>query len=281
MRAWLLSLILLAPALAGCASEDTGPSLAAVQTARLTGTVTTAGLEPLVGARVFVPDSPHETRTDATGAFSFILPLGDYLVVTAVDGYVNAAQRARLDGPDVELRFTLTPKPTEAPGVRIYEAHGYLSCAATVKTGDGHSGGNAQTYNCGGSDPNNRDALDFALDLDPGITGLVIEMKWDPVTDAGKSFRLHALQIVNGVEEEIGENEGIGYISIVIAPSVAQFRFAQGGTLRTVAQPAGSFLDEESPADAGLMFQQPFSIYVSVFTNAPPAPGYSVINNAQ
>lgn len=277
MRLPLVALLLVLPALAGCAAEEAEPTLAAVQTARIVGTVTTESLEPLEGVRVFVPDPATEARTDASGRFEFTLPLGEYLVLTDAPLHINTAQRARLDGPDVTLSFALREKPTQEPGTRSYEARGLLSCSATVKTGDGHSGGNAQTYNCGSSDPNNRASLDFFLEPEPGISGVVIEMAWEPVSQAGKTFTMHAFQVNGGSEEEIGEDEGEGYVSIVIPPSVAQFRFAQGGTLRTLAVPAGSFLDEESPADAGVMFAQEFTVYVTVFSNAPPPQSFSVL----
>lgn len=277
MRLPLVALLLVLPAFAGCASDDAEPTFAAVQTGRIVGTVTTESLEPLAGVRVFVPEPPAEVRTDATGRFEFTLPLGEYLVLTDAPTFINAAQRARVDGPDVPLSFKLREKPTEAPSTRSYEARGLLSCSATVKTGDGHSGGNSQTYNCGSSDPNNRQALDFHFEPDAGISGVVIEMVWDPVSDAGKTFTLHAFQVSGTTEEEIGEDEGEGYVSITIPPSVAQFRFAQGGTLRALAVPAGSFLDEESPADAGVMLAQEFTVYVTVFSNAPPPSSFSVL----
>lgn len=276
MRALLVALLVTA-SLAGCTSEEEGPALAAVQTAKLSGTVTTIALEPLADARVLVPDSPYETRTDTTGRFEFVLPLGEYVVITDLADYINAAQRARLDGPDVSLAFQLKPKPTEAPGQRTYEAHGLYSCGATVKTGDSHGDDSSQTFDCGSSDPNARESLDFFLEPEPGISGLVIELSWEPVSDAGRAFHLHAFQMNGETPEEIGETEGLGYARIVVPETAAQIRFSEGGTLRATAVPAGSFLDEESPADVGLVFQQPFAVYVTVFTNAPPPPAFSVI----
>ncbi len=277
MKPWLIALLVLAPALAGCASQDEGPAMAAVQTGILQGTVTTTALEPLNAALVRIPDTNYEARTDATGKFVFELPLGEYLVITQVDGYINSAQRARIDGAPVTLDFRLNLKPTQAAGVRSFEAHGLFTCGATIKTGDGHSGGERQTYNCGSNDPNNRQTLDFIIDPEPGITGVIIEMVWTPTTQAGRAFQLQAFQVQSAAEEEIGDTEGLDYVKIVIPESVAKFRFASGGILRTLSTPAGSFLDEESPADVGVAFEQPFTIYVTVFTNAPAPDGFSVI----
>lgn len=279
MRATLALVALVLPALlAGCAADEPEVQPLEVQTALLSGTVTTLALEPLGGIRVYVPNSPHEALTDSTGRFELRLPLGEYILLTDAPGYVNTAQRARLDGPDVQLAFQLRAVPTQAPSVRTFEAEGLVACGALVQNGDGHDDGSARRVDCGASDTNQRPYVDFVLDAEPGTSGIVIELTWKPTTDAGKRLLLRATQVNGGTEETVGEVEGDGYARVVVAPSVAALRLAAGGTLRVHAVPAGSFLDENSALDAGVVVEQPFTVYVTAFAHAPPAPDFSVLD---
>lgn len=278
MRLPAAALVLLLPALlAGCTADEPALEPLEAQTALLSGTVTTLALEPLVGVRVVASDTPFSATTDATGRFEMRLPLGDYILLTKAPGYVDQAQRARLDGTDVALAFQLRAVPTQQPAVRTYEGKGLLACGGVVKNGDGHDEASAHRMDCGASDPNQRPAVEFELGAEPGLMGLVLELSWTPTTEAGKRLVLRATQVNGGTEELLGEVEGEGHARVVVAPSVAALRFGGGGTLRLEAVPTGSFLDEDSALDAGLALQQPFTVYATEFVHAPPPPDFSVL----
>lgn len=272
-RAVAVAGLLLAAALAGCTSGGEAPALATVAMGRIHGVVTDAGLHPLAGAAVRVDGTELAAATDATGAFAFDVPEGEYLVLATAEGHRGTAQRATaLASSPAALSFALAPVPTERPSVEVSEGQGLLSCRALVEQGP-----ERQEVSCGANDPNERPALAFPLGEAHGLEGVVVELSWTPSSAAASRMLL----TVSAAGEEpvaIGHAEGAGHATLTLPARVLEPVLAAGGELVVSASPAGSLFDEEATLDAGVAMQQPFAVYVSVFRHAAPPAGYTVLD---
>lgn len=267
-----VAVLLVAAALAGCFGD--GPELAASSVAlgRIQGTVTDVGLRPLEGAQVRLDGTERSTTTDATGAFSFDVPEGEYLALATAPGHRGSAQRAHaLASAPASLAFALAPLPTERPSVEVTEGKGLLACRALVEQGpERHEAA------CASNDPNERPALAFPVGPE-GLEGVVVELSWEPTSASARRLRL---TVSTGGDDPVAlaVTEGAGHATVTLPARILEPLFAAGGELIVTASPAGSFTDEEATADVGLALQQPFVVYFSAFRHMAPPAGYTVLD---
>lgn len=270
LRATGVAALLLAAAFAGCVGDEPELAASSVALGRIQGTVTDAALNPLAGAEVRLDGTDRAATTDASGAFAFEVPEGEYLALAAAEGYRGSAQRALARaGEPASLAFVLALVPTQTPSVEVSEGKGLLSCRALLVRG-------AERHEavCAASDPNERAALAFPIPSE-GLAGVVVELAWEPSSAGAKRLHL-AVKAAGEDGVELGAAEGEGHASLTLPARVLEAALAETGELVVSVSPAGSFTDDEAGVDAGLAFQQGFSVYVSVFRHAPPPGGYRV-----
>lgn len=271
-RAAVLAL-LVAPLLAGCASDEPAVSLETLSLGIIAGTVTDAALTPLEGAVVRIDGANESATTDASGAFALRVPPGEYLVLASYDAHRGGALRAAPGpGETARLAFTLAALPTERPEVVVAEQHGLISCGATVGLADQET-----DAACGGSDPNQRTSLRFGIDATHGLSGAVIEVAWEPSTEAAGRLRVLVSTGEGEAATLLAASEGDGHVLISLPARVLEGALAPGATLDIQVAPTGSLTDEEAGIDAGAAFQQPFAAYLSMFYHQAQPTGYSVL----
>ena len=273
-RALLVAALVLAASLAGCARDEGGVELQEAAMGRIEGVVTDASLAPLAGARVRVDGLPQEALADAAGAFALDVPAGEHLVLASAEGHRGQAQRASPQpGQAARLEFVLPPLPREAPHVEQTEAHGLLSCRALVEQGAQRS-----SLSCGGQDPNERAAHAFPVSSLEGLEGVVVELAWEPATDAASVLELRVLADAGGEPALLAAATGERHVKVVLPSAALAQGLPPGAGLLVEVEPAGSLTDEEAGVDAALVVQQPFAVYVSLFYRAPPPGGYTVLS---
>lgn len=272
MRA--LPLLVVASAmLAGCASEEQGVALDALELGSVEGVVTDPGLRPLAGATVRVDGRNESATTDASGAYLLHVPPGEHLLLASMDGYKGGALRTNAQaGISSRLDFALAPVPTIAPSIRPAEAHGLLSCGAALYAGE-----QEHRYDCGGSDPNAKASVEFGVDELHGLEGAVVEVVWTPTTQLTSMLAVAVWSGEGEAAEFLGYVEAPGPINLPIPQRVLVDSLVAGVPLRVEISPTGSLTDEEAGADGGAALQQPFTVYLSLFYHAAPPAGYSVL----
>lgn len=269
MRAWIL-LVVAALALSGCTKEDLPTQTNAIVPGALAGVVTDVGLTPLVGANVSVEGTNLSALTDAAGAFSFSLLPGEYVVLaTHADHKTGALRASVLSDQTSTLAFQLEAIPRITPRVEVAEAEGYLACTALlVASGEQHP------LACGDNDPNERPAVEFGIGSTDGLEAVVVELVWEAKSDAARWLRVE-LELAGDEPVALGGSEGASPLKVSVPG-----RLLAPGTLVVRASPAGSFTDDESGADLGVVLQQSFTAYVSSFYWAAPASGYTALQSS-
>ena len=258
--------------LAGCSGGEggdkdvgSGPSGGGVP--MLHGYVVDLAIRPLEGVTVKVLDSNVSVVSNEGGYYGFAgLPTEQFLVLVATkEGYIPQSKQITLV-PDVPVRlnFSLEIEPVAAPFWHTLPFEGMVGCqVATV----GPTGNN--TYDCN-SGLEQRTRWDFALDAN--LAGAVVEVYWDPGTEAGKSMSMHLETL------ELGQlNVVLGYVigesplRITVPPSAAQKYYPQGGLMRLTVQAASDAEQNEAGIGESIVFQQGFQAFASVFyVSVPP-----------
>lgn len=274
MRTPAIALMLVAAALAGCAGDEGAVSLESLSLGTIAGTVTDIGLTPLAGATVRIDGQNDTATTDAAGSFTLRVPPGEYLVLASYAGHRGGALRAAPGaGETARLAFTLAALPREAPEIVVAEQHGLISCGATLIAAE-----QEQAVACGGSDPNQRTLVAFPVQQTAGLSGLVVEVVWEANTQA--SGWLHVLVTTGEGETQsfIAETTGgEGHIVISVPGRVLEGVLVAGDTLSVEVAPTGSLTDDEAGLDGGVVFQQAFTVYTSLFYHQTQPTGYTVL----
>lgn len=260
---------MIALALAGCADKEGPAATNAIVPGTVTGTVTDAALLPLAGVNVTLEGGNASALTDAAGLFSLETLPGEYVVLAQHADYKPGALRASvLSAQSSTLSFTLEAIPRIVPRVDVAEASGYLACHVLV-----YRAGERTSTPCGDEDPNDAPSVEFSVMSHDGLETAVLEIAWEATSDAGRELRLRAASRNGDKTIELGVAEGVSPLTLPIAG-----RLIEGDTLILTVGPAGSFLDEEAGADMGLVLQQPFTAYASLFYHATAPGGYSALS---
>lgn len=190
MRIWLLTGLLFATALSGCASDgssttDDGDDAAFDDLATDTptdkglirGVVVDAAVAPIADATVGLQGSEAQTRTNEGGAFVFTgLDAGTYFVTVSKPGYetvqTSATVQAGLDKPPI-LKVQLPKAPGTEPFARYATFTGYIGCSVQVAN-------LVQDNVCGiagGIDPDQHEVFDFGTTQMPEL--VQTELVWE------------------------------------------------------------------------------------------------------
>ena len=265
-RAVAPALVALLVALSGCTGEGAPAQTNAIVPGVLAGVVTDAALVAIADANVSVEGTDLTARTDASGAFRIELLPGEYVVLASHADHKTGALRASvLSAQEATLAFQLDAIPRIVPRVDVAEANGYLACGALVATS-----GERRALACGERDPNERAAVELPLGPLDGLHAVVVELAWTARTDAARVLRLE-LELRQGADVvALGATEGASPVTVSVPA-----RLLGPGILVARAAPTGSFADEEAGADAGLVLQQPFTVYASSFYHDDPPAGYT------
>lgn len=261
----------LALLLAGCSGSngsdngaDSGPSAGDVP--MLHGYVVDLAIRPLEGVSVKVLDSNVSVLSDAGGYYGFDgLPTEQFLVLVATKpGYIPQSKQVTLV-PDVPVRlnFTLEVEPVTTPSWYVLPYEGMVGCqVATV----GPTGNN--TFDCNNG-LEQRTRWDFAVE--PDLAGAVIEIYWEPRTEAGKSMSMHLETLELGqLNVVLGHVIGESPLRITVPPSAAQKYYPQGGLMRLTVQAASDAEQNEAGIGESIVFQQGFEAFASQFYVAVP-----------
>ncbi|HET6404008.1 MAG TPA: carboxypeptidase-like regulatory domain-containing protein [Candidatus Thermoplasmatota archaeon] len=259
---------MLALVASGCTSDEAPTPTNAIAPGILSGVVTDAALIPLANANVSVEGMNASALTDATGAFRLELLPGEYVVLASHPDHKTGALRASvLSDQTATLAFQLDAVRRIVPRVEVAEAEGYLACTALLL-----ASGERHALACGQNDPNERASVQFGVTSIDGLEAAVLELVWDARTDAARWLRVDATLVRGDESVGLGGVEGVSPLRLAIPG-----RLLDAGTLVVRASPTGSFTDEEAGVDAGLVLQQGFTVYASLFYHAPPAAGYTAL----
>lgn len=270
LRGYLFALVI-ALVVSGCTKAEPAATDSAIPPGTISGTVSDIALLPLAGATVTVDGANVTATTDATGAFSFTLLPGEYVVLASHPEFRNGALRASvLSGQTSTLAFTLDGIPKLVPYLDVQEGQGYVACTALVVQGQ-----ERRMSPCGQNDPNDHPTVNFDLQGTQGLEGIVIELVWEPRTSAAGT--LHADVFGRDGEDliSLGASEGVSPLRIKIPG-----RIVSTSSLQVTVSPAGGMTDEEAGIDAGAVVQQSFTVFASMFYHAAPPGDYSALQSS-
>lgn len=273
----------LAVALAGCsggkggeAGDGTRPSDETL--AGLHGWVFDSAIRPLAGATVKVIDTNTSVVTDAEGRYGMDgLPVEQFLIVVAtLDGYTASSKQITL-APDtpVRLNFTLEAEPVMAPSTELREFNGIIGCQAAVVVSEQN-----QTHDCGAGNLEQRDRWEFSLG--PDLAGAVIEVSWNPQTQASESLgaKLETLEL-GKLNLVLGDLVGTSPLRVLVPESVAKKYYVEGGLMRLTVFARSNGEEVESGVGASIHVQQTFNAYATLCYVEPPAPSYSFVTGSK
>lgn len=238
----------------------------------LEGTVQTTDLIPLEGARVLLNGREDNRTTDPAGYYRFEnLEPGDYIVTSSLEGYRPKQQRAIIEEQKIfQLDFMLEEIPSTQPYHTLQEFRGKIACQVAYQT----TPENTQRPNCGAVDPNNRQQKDF--DIEPGAAQVQVELVWTQSTAGSRILTITAESLGdNGVQ--FAHDRGETGLKVVISQSLLRKNMPDGGKIRILVEAAPSITGDEAALDAGLAFQQDFTIYFTTFYIEPGPPSFSAI----
>jgi hypothetical protein len=268
-------------ALAGCSGkgdddgkgpESTGPGSLPM----LHGYVFDPAVRPLKGVQVKVLDTNSTALTDDQGFFGFEgLPVEQFLVVVAAfDGFVPDSKQVTLtaDGP-VRLNFTLAPVPVQIPRMTVAKQELLVECQLGIAANEQND-----TYACG-TGTQDVDSWDIAVESD--LAGAVIEVFWEPTTDAAASIgaRLETLEL-GQLNLVLSEVVGTSPLRLSVSQLSADRYYTAGGLMRLTVFAAPNADENEAGVGASLLLEQGITAYASLFYVAPPDQAYTIANAA-
>jgi hypothetical protein len=274
-------LAVLALALAGCSGgkgdggDEGTPQAGDDAVPMLHGYVFDPAIRPLEGVTVKVLDTNASVSTDEDGFFGFDgLPVEQFLVIVAsVDGFVPGSKQVTLtaDSP-VRLNFTLEPVPVRTPFMQVDKRDLVVDCqVGTVANGDNN------TFACGAGASEGEDHWDIAVG--PELAGAVIEIYWEPTTDAAASIgaRLETLEL-GQLNLILAETVGESPLRLSVPQLSAERYYSGGGLMRLTVFAAPNADETEAGVGASVLVQQAITAYASLFYVAPPDPAYTIAN---
>lgn len=200
MRAYILSLLILAAPMAGClgGSEDGAGSGSEIDRNRadpgqdmavIEGVVTDTAVSPIAGANVTVVELNLTVQTRSGGGFE-IGPFdpGTYTLTARAPGFVSSQQTVDAEaGQTTSVDFLLSHLAEDKPFVQRFEVAGFM------QYGWG-AGLNVSELNTWVRDTNcDYDEIAGPLcrgefELEPPLETLVFEMTWDPSSPLAQTF---------------------------------------------------------------------------------------------
>jgi hypothetical protein len=275
----LAVLAVVALALAGCSDgkgKDDGkdPGSDPGSLPMLHGYVFDPAVRPLAGVQVKVLDTNSTAVTDDQGFFGLEgLPVEQFLVVVATfDGFMPDSKQVTLtaEGP-VRLNFTLAPVPIQVPRMTTAKQELLVECQVGVA-----ANGQNDTYACG-TGTQDIDSWDIGVEAD--LSGAVIEVFWEPTTDAAASIgaRLETLEL-GQLNLVLSEVVGTSPLRLSVSQLSAERYYTAGGLMRLTVFAAPNADENEAGVGASVLVEQGITAYASLFYVAPPDPAYTIAN---
>ena len=277
----LATLAALAVALAGCSGgggkggkDDDGPA-GGGGVPMLQGWVVDPAIRPIPGATVKVLDSNTSVLADDGGHYAFAeLPTDQFLViVVSKDGFLPQPKQVTL-APDTPLRlnFTLEPEPIAAPYVSPLTFEGFIGCQLATVT---PTGNNSMDCSGGVGVQQNKNMFDFPVEKQ--LAGAVIELYWEPVTEAANTLGLRVETLELGqLNVVLGEAVGSSSLRIPISQTVAEKYYPQGGLMRLTVFAASDGEENEAGLGYSMPVRQQFKAFMTLFYIDPPPADYTV-----
>lgn len=282
-KAILVAGLMIAVALAGCASgdsgddginldDDTGDSGTTLQVL-----VTDDTLTPLAGATVQVRDTGAQKLTDSEGVAKFSLnESGAYTVDAQKLGFASQSKRVDVAADQTaNLDFALDP-------IQVVEAYhetliydGFMACGGGLVL-------IALTTGC--NDANHRVFFDTNVTTD--IQTIIGEMVWQQTS----SFSAEQLRMTMGInedcsefceyEEQYGDEQGPSPIYLREDASFAGITENEEEDLIPVRQRAWTPFSSDGAVPVILVVQQPFQLHTTVFYGEEAQDGFSALPDA-
>ena len=274
----LAVLAVLALTLAGCSggkdeADGATPQGGDEAMPMLHGYVFDPAIRPLEGVTVKVLDTNASVVTDAEGFFGFEdLPIEQFLVIVAtIDGFVPGSKQVTLTAEaPVRLNFTLEPVPVRTPYMQVDKHDLVVECQiGTAANGQNNS------IACGPGASESEDHWDIAVA--PELAGAVIEVYWEPTTDAASSIgaRLETLEL-GQLNLILSEVVGTSPLRLTVPQLAAERYYAAGGLMRLTVFAAPNADETEAGVGASVLVEQAITAYSSLFYVAPPDPSYTI-----
>lgn len=277
----LAFLTVLVVALAGCSGGNGGGPDGDVEGSgpkgglpMLHGYVVDVAIRPLDGVTVKVLDSNVSVLSDAGGYYGLDgLPTEQFLVLVATKaGYIPQSKQVTLV-PDVPVRlnFTLEIEPVVAASMSVIPHEGFIGCqAATV----GPTGNNTFDCNAGMAQQ-----VRWDFGVEPDLAGAVIEVYWEPRSEAGKSLSIQLETLELGqLNVVLGHVIGESPLRITVPQTAAEKYYPQGGLMRLTVQAASDAEQNEAGIGSSIVVQQAYEAFASLFYIEPPRACYTLEN---
>lgn len=297
----ILALLLLATvAFAGCAGggggeenevpdelvEDAPEVEVTSTTGGIRGVVVDDAIRPIKGATVEVTGTDKKAMTTETGLFAFSgLEAGPYFVKASHPLYDVQQQSVEVVAGVAEpepVKFLLTRVVLQDPYYQTIKFDGFIVCSANVD-GVGYSEecgegvGLPVVGRVGGQD-NNYVQFDFTVGA--GAKSIILEQVWEPTSEAGRAFftpvstewvcdpfcggsRFTEMDGESPLYGRIEEEELLDHEVVPDETPITMFTYAS-----------------LSSNPAGVVLNQPFSSFVTVFYHAPAPEGWSFVNGS-
>ena len=289
---WTL-LLLTTVTLAGC-SDDPAPEVedptfdefdapVAPDRGVIRGVVVDTAIVPLAGATVTLAGLERSTTTNENGAFQFDdLEPGSYFLEVRLLGYETVQSGTSVEAGEISsvLRIQLKPNPSTLPTAVTLQAAGHTGCSFLF-------GITSLRWACDDVDPPQHARFDIGGSAPEAIQA---EMSWRSTQLAGNEMRMFVRNA-----NEAGSSINADYIGLISGPSPltcttplgvscsddtglsnetwtgrVNVDGASGCATGCVDSPLG-------PAGAGVMIDQDYDVFLTVFRNMLPSDGWTYI----
>jgi hypothetical protein len=273
----------LAALLAGCQAEAPPPAEAVPDGSGrvvLAGVVVDAALRPLAGALVDVTDAGANVTTGADGSFLVPVPAGAHVLEVSHPGFATLRQEVQV--PETGLRgltLRLGLPASAAPYATLAKYDGFVACSLGVSVVFSEECGEGVGTPLGrfGKQPNNAIRHDFQADS-PSLKTLVVEQAWEPTSEAGREMLV--LLNTGWACEPACAGDAVGAGSMQ-GPSPLLMRADEADLAPHLEDPAEVFtaytLARNDPAQANVLLNQPFQLFVSMFYREAAPEGHSFV----
>lgn len=274
--ACLVTLLLLA----GCSNakdqEDGTSTGEASGNEPLSGFVFDAAIQPIAGANVSIPSLGVATTTNEKGRYGFAeLPYdASMTVITQADGFQPTSKSLQVvQGTAMHVNFTLERVPVKTPFHDTDSFQGIINCNGVAK-----AEGERHEIPCGlvaqGLGVDNRV---WEFQVDPELTGLVVELFWKQDTEFARHLNLTIETMGFGDQDKvIFSEEGESVLRGQIGAFDARRFYSGGGMVRVAVDIGRNTAADEVNAGVGFAAQQTFEVFATEFYVAPPPPSFTI-----
>ena len=260
--------------ISGCLHPPT-PKATTTAPPVIEGWVVDAGLVPLPGARVALPDAGVETHTDDAGHYQLDTAAGVTSVVVVTNpGYLPASGAiSAYSGAHQVLNFTLQRLPDAKPFHETISFDGFVDCGVTAAVMENqsrpheHQGVKCSTYL-------NTSRNVWPSEIPALATGLVVEIVWTQESELSGAL---VLKVTNDATGDIlGFVESTSPLRVQLSQATILQDEAAGKTAITIDVEPGAGTGSHDHGAVGAFANQEFTAYATAFYNGPADPLFTV-----